>query len=99
MATFGDLVETPPVWLPKILGLVDCIILMHYDAPKMPTNRRPKARNPRNNGHAENAIRLTVSFPKNEHDLIERLALAKHVSLSWVVREAVRSYLGDSPAK
>ena len=37
--------------------------------------------------------RTTITIPREDHDLLERLAETKHVSLAWVIRDAIRSYL------
>lgn len=38
-------------------------------------------------------IRASVSFPKVDYTKIEKMASKKHVSIAWVVREAVIEYL------
>lgn len=42
---------------------------------------------------AERTVRASVSFPKDQYAELERIALDQRVSLAWVVREAVQSYL------
>lgn len=42
---------------------------------------------------AEHTVRASVSFPEDQYAELERIALAQRVSLSWVVREAVQTYL------
>ncbi len=37
--------------------------------------------------------RTTVTISREDYDLLMRLAETKHVSLSWVIRDAVRTYL------
>ena len=37
--------------------------------------------------------RVTVSFKESDHELLNRIAEANDVSLSWVVRQAVAEYL------
>jgi hypothetical protein len=39
------------------------------------------------------SCRTTVTLPREHHELLLRLAEAKHVSLAWMIREAVREYL------
>lgn len=39
--------------------------------------------------------RLSISLPAQDHELLERIASDKKVSLSWVVRDAVRVYLDE----
>jgi len=38
-------------------------------------------------------VRASVSFPEDQYAELERIALDQRVSLAWVVREAVQSYL------
>lgn len=42
---------------------------------------------------AERTVRASVSFPEDQYAELERIALDQRVSLAWVVREAVQSYL------
>lgn len=42
---------------------------------------------------AERTVRASVSFPEDQYAELERIALNQRVSLAWVVREAVQSYL------
>ena len=42
---------------------------------------------------AENTVRASVSFPEDQYAELERIALQQRVSLAWVVREAVQTYL------
>jgi hypothetical protein len=37
--------------------------------------------------------RTTVTLPREDHELLERLAEVKHVSLAWMIRDAIRTYL------
>jgi len=39
------------------------------------------------------SCRTTVTIPREHHDLLMRLAESKHVSLAWMIREAIRTYL------
>ena len=40
--------------------------------------------------------RFSVSFPEEQYDALHRLADQKRVSVSWVIRDAVRIYVeGD----
>ncbi|MDB6057680.1 MAG: putative transcriptional regulator containing the CopG/Arc/MetJ DNA-binding domain and a [Verrucomicrobiales bacterium] len=42
--------------------------------------------------------RITVTFPSDDYAELLRLASAKRVSASWIVRDAVEKYLtGDIP--
>ena len=38
-------------------------------------------------------VRTTISFPPDMHGTLEQIAKDKKVSLAWVVREAVDTYL------
>jgi hypothetical protein len=49
--------------------------------------RRPRALPP--------TTRVSVSFPTNVYEELERIAGAKRVSLAWVVREATAKYVAD----
>lgn len=42
---------------------------------------------------AERTVRASVSFPEDQYAELERIAQVKRVSLAWVVREAVQTYL------
>lgn len=42
---------------------------------------------------AERTMRASVSFPEDQYAELERIALKHRVSLAWVVREAVQTYL------
>lgn len=42
---------------------------------------------------AERTVRASVSFPEDQYAELERIALSKRVSLAWVVRDAVQTYL------
>ena len=61
---------------------------MHYDAPMF--SRPTKLGKSR-----DRVARITVSLNKEDYDEINRIAQAKKVSASWVVRDAVDSYLGE----
>lgn len=37
--------------------------------------------------------RTTITIPESDHALLIRLAEHKHVSLAWVIRDAIRTYL------
>lgn len=47
----------------------------------------------RTNEAAGNSCRTTVTIPKEDHAQLLRLAEAKHVSLGWMIRDAIRVYL------
>ena len=40
-------------------------------------------------------VRVTISLPSDMHGTLEQIAKDKKVSLAWVVREAVDTYLGE----
>ena len=42
---------------------------------------------------AERTVRASVSFPEDQYIELERIAKNQRVSLAWVVREAVQTYL------
>ena len=42
---------------------------------------------------AERTVRASVSLPENQYTELERIALDQRVSLAWVIRDAVRTYL------
>jgi hypothetical protein len=41
------------------------------------------------------SVRATISFPAEQYAIIEEIAKQKKVSLAWVVRDAVDSYLDN----
>jgi hypothetical protein len=43
----------------------------------------------------ERTVRASVSFPREQYELLESVAKDKRVSVAWVVREAVEKYLAD----
>ena len=42
---------------------------------------------------AERTVRASVSFPEDQYAELEHIAIEQRVSVAWVVREAVQSYL------
>lgn len=42
------------------------------------------------------STRLTVSLEEQDHDALTEIALARDVSLSWVIRQAVRQFIDKS---
>ena len=40
-------------------------------------------------------VRITVSVPTNDHAMLEALAEADDVSLSWLARKAIAKYLSE----
>lgn len=42
---------------------------------------------------AERTVRASVSLPEDQYAELERIAEQQRVSVAWVVREAVQSYL------
>lgn len=45
-------------------------------------------------GHRK-TVRTTISFSADVHDVLQRIAKTRKVSLAWVVREAVDVYIDD----
>jgi len=41
----------------------------------------------------EKTVRASISFPETHYAQLERIAQNQRVSLAWVVREAVQSYI------
>lgn len=41
------------------------------------------------------SARLTITFPREQFDLLERIAKDKKVSVAWVTRDAVEKYLAE----
>jgi len=53
------------------------------------------ARRPLRRKHEPKTPRASVSFPPNVYEELEKLAVAKKVSIAWVVREAAEKYIAD----
>ena len=49
----------------------------------------------RKSGPVADTVRASVSFPREIHETLERIARDKKVSLAWVVREATEQYIAD----
>jgi predicted transcriptional regulator len=45
------------------------------------------------NGDADTSRRTTITIPADHHDFLTQLADSKHVSLAWMIREAIRTYI------
>jgi predicted DNA-binding protein len=43
----------------------------------------------------QTSIRVSVTFPRDQYELLERLARDKKVSVAWVTRDAVEKYLTE----
>lgn len=56
-------------------------------------NRRVQA-SAKNN---ERTVRASISFTEEQYVELEHLATVRHVSLAWIVREAVQQYLSERP--
>ena len=41
--------------------------------------------------------RITVTIPPHDYDVVRRLAKAKKVSASWIIRDAVEKYIQGEP--
>jgi len=48
---------------------------------------------------SEHVVRASVSFPHDDYAMLEKMASKKRVSVAWVVREAVSSYLAVAEEK
>lgn len=44
-------------------------------------------------GAHERTVRASISFPEEQYQVLEMLATENKVSLAWVVRDAIDSYL------
>jgi len=44
------------------------------------------------------STRLTVSLEEQDYDTLTKIALARDVSLSWVIRQAVRQFIDKTRA-
>jgi metal-responsive CopG/Arc/MetJ family transcriptional regulator len=65
---------------------------MHDDA-RMQRSKSKKARK-----DTAKSARITVSLPRESYETVVRMAKNKRVSTSWVVRDAVETYLAaDMP--
>ena len=51
------------------------------------------AKRPKTEPDPAASVRATISFPSDRYATLEEIAKQKKVSLAWVVREAVDSYL------
>jgi hypothetical protein len=51
------------------------------------------ARKARVEAEAPASVRATISFPSEQYAALEEIAKQKKVSLAWVVRDAVESYI------
>ena len=59
---------------------------------KMVQKREAKAKK---KAPSTEAVRASISFPPDMHGTLEQIAKDKKVSLAWVVREAIDTYLGE----
>lgn len=41
-------------------------------------------------------VRSSISLPEEDHATLQNIATANEVSLSWIVRKAVRHFLDDA---
>jgi predicted DNA-binding ribbon-helix-helix protein len=44
-------------------------------------------------GTHERTVRTSISFPEEQYQVLESIATENKVSLAWVVRDAIDSYL------
>jgi metal-responsive CopG/Arc/MetJ family transcriptional regulator len=56
--------------------------------------RAPK-RKPTSAQSNDEAIRASISFPRELYQTLEEIARQKKVSLAWVVRDAAEQYVSD----
>jgi predicted transcriptional regulator len=49
--------------------------------------------NPSMTEDSATSCRTTITIPRNDYDLLLSIAEGKHVSLAWMIREAIRTYL------
>jgi hypothetical protein len=47
--------------------------------------------------NGKEAIRTSVSFTQEIYKFLEMKAIEKKVSIAWIVRDAVESYIRDQP--
>lgn len=45
--------------------------------------------------HNDEAVRASISFPRELYRTLEEIARQKKVSLAWVVRDATEQYVSD----
>lgn len=45
--------------------------------------------------HVEKSARISVSFPRDLYETLERIAKDKKVSVAWVVRDAAEKYVSE----
>jgi hypothetical protein len=44
-------------------------------------------------GQRSNGTRITVSIPRQDYEVVQRMAKEKKVSAAWIVRDAVEKYI------
>ena len=54
---------------------------------------RTQAKRNESSGTHERTVRASISFPEEQYHVLERIAVENKVSLAWVVRDAIDSYL------
>ena len=52
-----------------------------------------KAKSKQTSASSPSSVRVSVSFPKEQYELLSRIAQEKKVSVAWVTRDAVEKYL------
>ncbi len=60
--------------------------------------QRRKPRSMKSHDPNPPSIRASISFPPDLYGTLEAIAAEKKVSLAWVVRDAVESYVADQTA-
>jgi hypothetical protein len=73
---------------------LDRIRVMHNDAA-MPAGKQTKRKQSQSAEKGSHTVRITVSFPGRDHEMLCALAQKLDVSTSWVVRKAVERLLAE----
>ena len=50
------------------------------------------------NAQSKTVVRASITFPSGLYEALEKIALRKRVSLSWVVRDASERYAAEESA-
>lgn len=56
---------------------------------------KTKAKSRHGAGPGSSSVRISVSFPKEQYELLSRIAHEKKVSVAWVARDAAEQYLAQ----
>lgn len=63
-----------------------CTDVMHSDAEEGSMNQSASE-------DVATSCRTTITLSRTDHELLASLAESRHVSLAWMIREAIRTYL------